>query len=65
VPAPDLDSAWRERSVGGLGWHLVRRVIDEVGWAPAVPCGNAYRLVKHFAAHATDLPATRERSTPT
>jgi anti-sigma regulatory factor (Ser/Thr protein kinase) len=27
---PDLDAAWDERPVGGLGWHLVRSVVDEV-----------------------------------
>jgi anti-sigma regulatory factor (Ser/Thr protein kinase) len=27
---PDLEAPWDERPVGGLGWHLVRSVVDEV-----------------------------------
>lgn len=28
APPPDLDSAWDERRVGGLGWFLVRQMVD-------------------------------------
>src|SRR5690606_24989564 len=28
APAPDLDAALEEREPGGLGWHLVRQVMD-------------------------------------
>jgi anti-sigma regulatory factor (Ser/Thr protein kinase) len=27
---PDLEAPWDERPVGGLGWHLVRSVVDEI-----------------------------------
>ncbi|MGY1459246.1 MULTISPECIES: ATP-binding protein [unclassified Luteimonas] len=64
VPTPDLDADCSERTVGGLGWHLVRSVIDEVGWAPGMEGGNVYLLVKHVAAGTTD-PRQRERSTHT
>ncbi len=30
APPPDLASDWRERSIGGLGWHLIRELADEV-----------------------------------
>jgi len=34
APQADLDSDWRERSVGGLGWHLIRELTDAVAYAP-------------------------------
>ncbi len=30
APAPDLDSGWADRRIGGLGWHLVRASVDEI-----------------------------------
>jgi serine/threonine-protein kinase RsbW len=30
APLPALDAAWDEREVGGLGWHLIRRLSDEL-----------------------------------
>ena len=50
APTPDINSDFDGRSVGGLGWHMVRRVMDEVGWAPGVGRGNVYLLIKHVAA---------------
>jgi anti-sigma regulatory factor (Ser/Thr protein kinase) len=32
APAPDLTSAWEERRVGGLGWFLVRQMVDELSY---------------------------------
>ena len=32
APAPSLAGAVEERSVGGLGWHLIRRLSDEVAY---------------------------------
>lgn len=47
APAPDLESAWDERRAGGLGWHLIRQVMDEVAYAPGEGGrGNVLRLVK-------------------
>ena len=48
VPTPDLDADWRERRIGGLGWHFVHRLMDEVRWAPGVVRGNVFTLVKSF-----------------
>jgi len=33
APAADVASDWRERSVGGLGWHLIRELTDGVAYA--------------------------------
>jgi serine/threonine-protein kinase RsbW len=30
APPPDLASGWRDRAVGGLGWHLIRELADDV-----------------------------------
>ncbi len=46
APPPDLESAWDERRVGGLGCHLIRHVMDEVTYAPDGKRGNVLRLVK-------------------
>lgn len=65
IAAPDLEADWADRDVGGLGWHLVRRVMDEVGWAPGTECGNAYRLVMHVGKNRTGFQADTERETRT
>jgi anti-sigma regulatory factor (Ser/Thr protein kinase) len=46
APAPDLASDAEHRPVGGRGWYLVRKMIDEVDYAPATPSGNVLTLVK-------------------
>ena len=30
APPPDLEASIEDRPIGGLGWHLVRRIVDEV-----------------------------------
>ena len=52
APAPDLASPLDERDPGGLGWHLVRQLMDEVEHKRAQPRGNTYTLVKQFPAQA-------------
>jgi anti-sigma regulatory factor (Ser/Thr protein kinase) len=47
APLPDLESGWEERSIGGLGWHLVRRLVDTL--AHHYEHGNRYTLTKRFA----------------
>ncbi len=32
APAVDLSGDWRERDVGGLGWHLIRELADGVAY---------------------------------
>jgi two-component system, cell cycle response regulator DivK len=50
APAPDLDSDWRERRLGGLGWHLVRELVDEVRHQPGDDGGNVVTLIKRLPA---------------
>ena len=49
APAPDLESGWEERSIGGLGWHLVRRLVDTLAHRYEPGHGNRYTLSKRFA----------------
>ena len=46
APVPDLHSGWRERRVGGLGWHLVQQFVDEIHYDPDAGNGNRLTLVK-------------------
>lgn len=46
APAPDLHSDWKERRVGGLGWHLIRQFVDEIRYDPDAENGNRLTLVK-------------------
>lgn len=48
LAVPDLHADWQARPVGGLGWHLVRQVMDEVGRTSARPHGNVYTLVRRL-----------------
>jgi serine/threonine-protein kinase RsbW len=48
VPQPDLTSDWRARRVGGLGWHLINRMVDEVAYEPGGASGNRLTLVKRL-----------------
>ena len=52
APAADLDAALEEREPGGLGWHLVRQVMDEVRHQPVVPRGNMLTLIKRLPGAA-------------
>jgi CheY-like chemotaxis protein/anti-sigma regulatory factor (Ser/Thr protein kinase) len=47
VPPPDLHSPWAVRREGGLGWHLIRSVVDDVRHR-AGPRGNELILVKRL-----------------
>lgn len=49
APRPDLDADWRERPIGGLGWHLVRGMVDDVRYASG-DSGNEVTLVKRIGA---------------
>lgn len=46
APSPDLTSDVEHRAAGGLGWHLVKKMIDEIDYNPATPTGNVLTLVK-------------------
>lgn len=48
APAPDLTADWENRREGGLGWHLIRQVMDEVRHGARAGGGNRLELVKHL-----------------
>jgi serine/threonine-protein kinase RsbW len=47
APAPDLDSDWSDRSIGGLGLHLIRNVMDELNYDSLPGGGNRLTLTKY------------------
>jgi len=51
APPPDLDAPLEERPVGGLGWHLVRQLVDEVRHEAVPGGGNRLTLVKRRPTH--------------
>jgi serine/threonine-protein kinase RsbW len=54
APRPDLGLGWRERPVGGLGWHLVRSLVDGVDHRPGPAGGNVVTLTKRFDRRSGD-----------
>lgn len=48
APAPDLSSPLSERNLGGLGWHLIRQVVDEIDYQPQAGGGNRLTLIKNL-----------------
>ncbi len=49
IAPADTTSDWRERPIGGLGWHLIRRSVDDVDYRPDPSRGNRLTLVKRLA----------------
>ncbi len=61
APAPDLTSDWEDRPVGGLGWYLVKQVVDELSYVstPVVDgVLNRLTLTKRNVASDGDAIAT-------
>jgi serine/threonine-protein kinase RsbW len=48
APEPDLDSGWEERRPGGLGWFLIRKMMDAVEYEPRPGGGNRLTLTKRL-----------------
>ena len=48
APRPVVSAPIDERRIGGLGWHLVSQVMDEVRHEPRSPHGNRLTLVKRI-----------------
>jgi anti-anti-sigma factor len=48
APPPDLTADWRQRRIGGLGWHLARRMVDSVSHVSPEQGGNRVTLVRHL-----------------
>jgi two-component system, cell cycle response regulator DivK len=55
VPPPDLSSDWRDRQAGGLGWHLLNQLVDEVHHRPGTGGGNVVTLIKRLASEGASL----------
>ncbi|MDF2463134.1 MAG: anti-sigma-factor antagonist [Ramlibacter sp.] len=51
APPPDLTSDWQSRREGGLGWHLIRQMMDEVRHEPIAGGGNRLELIKRLRTH--------------
>lgn len=47
APAPALDADAASRSIGGLGWHFIHEMMDEVRHEALPAGGNRLTLVKH------------------
>lgn len=47
APSPPLDGSVEERPIGGLGWHLIREVTDEIRHETPRGGGNRLTLLKH------------------
>lgn len=48
APPPDLHSEWWERQMGGLGWHLIRQMVDEISYRSDPENGNLLTLIKRL-----------------
>jgi anti-sigma regulatory factor (Ser/Thr protein kinase) len=49
APPPDLNAHWAEWPVGGLGVHIVRRLVDDLRYYREPGGGNRLVLVKRLA----------------
>jgi serine/threonine-protein kinase RsbW len=49
APPPDVDSDWRHRRIGGLGWHLIRQFMDRIDYDSDSEHGNRLTLYKQTA----------------
>lgn len=54
LAAPDLQAPAEEREPGGLGWHLVYQVMDEVRHTGLPGGGNRVVLIKHLPSPLPD-----------
>ena len=58
APPPPLQEPWDVRPIGGVGWYLVRRMVDDVRHEPVPGGGNRVTLVKRLAAEPAGDPET-------
>jgi serine/threonine-protein kinase RsbW len=49
VAKPDLTASAEDRALGGLGWHLIRQVMDDVRHEPMDGGGNRLTMVKRLS----------------
>jgi len=48
IDSPDLESDWDKRQPGGLGWHLIKSLTDQVDYVSDHDKGNTLTIVKHL-----------------
>jgi len=48
APRPVLDQNWVSRPIGGLGWHFIREMMDEIKYRSDPKQGNVLTLVKRL-----------------
>ena len=48
APLPNLDAPASERRPGGLGWHIIRQIMDRVTYRADAENGNRLTLAKRF-----------------
>jgi len=48
APPPDLASDWDDRRIGGLGWHLVGQMVDELRHDTPESGGNRLTLLRRL-----------------
>ena len=46
IPRPNLQASWEARQIGGLGWHLIQELMDEVVYEPGTARGNVLTITK-------------------
>ena len=52
APEPDLEAELEDRQIGGLGWFLIKKLMDEFEYTPDTERGNRLRLIKHLGGPA-------------
>jgi anti-sigma regulatory factor (Ser/Thr protein kinase) len=51
APAPNLHDDAMHRPIGGLGWHLIKQLMDHVAYSSDAQRGNELILEKKFQRH--------------
>ena len=51
APAPNLHDDAMHRPIGGLGWHLIKQLMDRVAYRSDAQRGNELILEKKFQRH--------------
>ena len=56
APPPPIEEPWDVRPIGGVGWYLVRRMVDEVHHEALPGGGNRVTLIKRLADQPAGTP---------
>lgn len=55
VPPPRLGQDLASRPIGGLGWHFIRAMMDEIRYRSDPEQGNVLTLIKYVDSRKTDV----------